>query len=216
MSGPEENIITNIRKGFIMKRALIIAVAALALLAAFAVADPGHRGRGSDDMTCGMGGRGMGHGADGFFGPGMLLKAADEIGLDDGQKAKISQMAEQFGLERIDKTATLEKAELELRHMRMNDAADNEILSQMDKVGKLKTEMQKMKFSHRQAIRGVLTEQQIDKLKEFRRERHEERGQFGGCGFGHGHGQGQGMAPDAPGQGFGPGTGPKNADCWKR
>ncbi|PKK84449.1 MAG: hypothetical protein CVT49_03750 [candidate division Zixibacteria bacterium HGW-Zixibacteria-1] len=195
-----------------MKKALIIAVAALALLAAFAVADPGHRGRGDSDMARGMGERGMGHGADGFFGPGMLLKAADEIGLDDGQKAKISQMAEQFGLERIDKKAALDKAELELRHMRMNDAADNEILSQMDKVGKLKTEMQKMKFSHRQAVKGVLTEQQIDKLKELRQEKGKERGHFGGHGLGHG----KGMAPDAPGQGFGPGTGPNNADCWKR
>lgn len=198
-----------------MKKVLILAAAALIILAAFAVADPGHRGFERDKRGCDMDGRGMrmGQFGDSFFGPGMLMKVADDIGLDDAQKAKISSMSEQFGLERIDKEAALDKAELELRHMRMNDASDSEILMQMDKVGKLRTEMQKMAFTHHQAMKGVLTADQMTKLKELRQERRDDRGPRDCRGFGPGQGQGQGNNQDAPGQGGGPGM---NPDCWRR
>ncbi|MEW5923399.1 MAG: hypothetical protein AB1746_05375 [Candidatus Zixiibacteriota bacterium] len=197
-----------------MKKVLVFAAAALIILAAFAVADPGHRGFDRDRRGCSMDGRGMGHFGDQFFGPGMLMRVADEIGLDDAQKTKIASMSEQFGLERIDKEAALDKAELELKHMRMNGASDSEILAQMDKVGKLGTEMQKMAFTHHQAMKGVLTADQVTKLKELRQERREDRGPRSGCGFGQG--QGMGNNPDVPGQGAGPGPGPNNPDCWRR
>jgi len=149
---------------------------AVMLAAGAAFAQPGDcpmGGRG-DGMGRG-GGHGMrGHGG-GHGGGGMLLMMADELALTDPQKAEIGQMTEKFGLERIDNEAALDKAELKLRTLKMNDASDNDILKAMDEVGRLRTEMQKMRFKHRQAMHGVLTAEQQEKLKEMRKDRMEKR-----------------------------------------
>lgn len=175
-----------------MKKTMVFVAVALMLTSAFAFADPGRRGPRGD-------------------GAGMLLSVADEIGLEETQKTKISNLMEEFGVSRIDMKAKLDKAKLELRHLKLNDASDAEVLSAMDKVGNLRTEMQKMSYTHRQAVENVLTDQQVDKLQELRKEHRAQKGQFGhqgrGKGFGNDNDRGRG-------QGFG--SGPNDANCFRR
>ena len=185
-----------------MKKTVVFIAVALMLTTAFAFADPGRRGPRGDGPGFDRDGHGWGQMDDGVPGAGMLLRLADEIGLDEGQKTKISNMMEEFGVSRIDMKAELDKAKLELRHLKMNDAADAEVLSMMDKIGDLRTEMQKMRYTHRQAVENVLTDQQKDKIKELHKERRAVRGQRKDFGSGKG-------------QGFGPGPN-NNADCLRR
>jgi len=168
-----------------MKRTLLITAAAMLLLTVGAFAqrggDCGHPCGGPGMKGHGMGMQGDGHG----MGPGMLLNMADEIGLSDQQQKDLSAMSEKFGLEKIEKKATLDKAKLKLRTLRMNDGSESEVLKAMDEVGKMRTEMQKMRYQHRQAVKDLLTEEQVDKLGEMRKDRMGKRGCDGPCG-GHG------------------------------
>jgi Spy/CpxP family protein refolding chaperone len=182
-------------KGDNMRTKIILTILAVTLVAALAYAgDQWRRGMGfgpDDEM-----------GANGFLGPGMILRHADDIGLTEDQVSQISKLTQSNALARIDKQAELDKAETTLRHLRMNNAADNEILSAMDEVGLLRTELWKMNFNHRQAVRKILTEAQLDKIKEMgmkqrgdgwnRRGRGMNRGDRPGPGFGQGEGLGPG------------------------
>jgi Spy/CpxP family protein refolding chaperone len=181
-----------------MKRSALIVAVAILLTASLAYAGHGRHGR-----------TGFGQGMDGdFVGPGMALRWADEIGLDDNQKAQLDKLAQEHGTARIEKEAELEKAQLKLRHMRMNDAPDSEVLAMMDMIGAMKTEMRKMAYTHRQAVREVLTAEQLDKIRELRGEWRKSHRQSRGEGFG-------------PGKDFGPGQGrgdgPRGTrDCRRR
>jgi len=187
-----------------MKRALIILTAGLLLIAAMASANPGHRGGGMDKP-----GYGMRHHQDGMNrGAGVILRVADEIGLSDAQKAKITSMMKEFGMDRIDMKAELDKAQLELKHMRLNEASEADVLAQMDKVGELRTELRKAGYSHRQAVKNVLTDEQLDKLDELRQERREGRANKS---RGDGHGK---RMNKTPGQGNGP-RADMNQDCLR-
>jgi Spy/CpxP family protein refolding chaperone len=168
-----------------MKKTLLITAAAMLLLTAGAFAQRGSGGGAFCDghgMSMGMGtcgGQGMGMGMhDGGrgMGPAMLLKVADKIGLTDQQKKDLTAMVDKFGTERIEKKAALEKAELKLQTLRMNNAPDSDILKAMDTVGQLKTDMQKMRYQHRQAVKGLLTDDQVTKLQELRKDRMGKRG----------------------------------------
>jgi len=145
-----------------MKKVVVV-IMTLSLLAASALADPGMRAP-----------RAKHHGCEGTFGdgtrmggPGMLLRMADEIGLTDDQKDQISRQAETFANQRIDKEAELEKAEVKLRTLRFNEAPEKEVLAAMDMVGVLRTELAKMRYVHRQRVHDILTEEQLDKIKEL-------------------------------------------------
>ncbi len=184
-----------------MRKTLLITAAAMLLLTAGAFAQRGGGGAFCDGSGMGMrGGCGMGmhdgcgigkHGGGHEMGPAMLLKVADKIDLTDQQKKDLSAMAEKFGTEKIEKRAALEKAELKLRTLRMNNASDSDILKAMDVVGQLKTDMQKMRYQHRQAVKGILTPEQTTKLIDLRKDWMGKRGD-GGC-------QGHGMMRDGDG-----------------
>jgi Spy/CpxP family protein refolding chaperone len=187
-----------------MKKALIILVAAALALPFTAMAQggpggPGCTGDGPGPMHHGMQGGdhwGM-RGHDGMgrmgFRDGMgvraLLRHADDINLTDQQQADLKQMAEDFKLEQIDRKAALEKAEVKLRSLMQDDkSTESEVLTQIDQVTKLKGEMQKMRYQHRQRVKSLLTEEQQTKLKELRKQRRADcprmgdgpRGQQGG------------------------------------
>lgn len=175
-----------------MKRTALIVAVAVLLTASLAYAGHGRHGR-----------MGFGQGMDGdFVRPGMILRWADEIGLDDNQKTKIDKLAQEHGTARIEKEAELEKTQLTLRHLRMNDAQDSEVLAMMDMIGAMKTEMRKMAYTHRQAVMKLLTDDQLDKLKELRGEWRKTHWPFGGQDFEPGQGRG-----DSP-RGM--------RDCWRR
>ncbi len=162
-----------------MKRTIIF-MTIISLLAAGTVL-AGRHGRGA--MVPGPGCGGFGH--DGM-GPGMLLRWADEIGLDENQKTKIQNMMEEFGMARIDKEAELEKAQLKLKNMMIDEAPESDVLLMIDQVGRLKTDMRRMQYSHRQAVKSVLTEEQQSKLKDLMKENRKQGKGFGKAGFGMG------------------------------
>ena len=99
--------------------------------------------------------------------PGMLLKMADEIGLDANQKAQIDKMTQENGLVRIDKEAELEKAQLTMKHLMKSEASEKEVLAQMDKIGALETGLQKMCYQHCQAVKAILNKEQLEKAKKL-------------------------------------------------
>ncbi|UCD17358.1 MAG: hypothetical protein JSV44_00155 [Candidatus Zixiibacteriota bacterium] len=150
-----------------MKRSLLFAIMAFIMIAAAALANHGLRKPGASMAPCGNP-RG-----EKPAGIGMILQAADDIGLDRKQKEKLLSMHQKFGTERIELRARLEKAQLNLRHLRMSEAPDADILAAMDKIGEIKTQQRKMRYTHRQQIKILLTQDQQDKLKELRARRHQ-------------------------------------------
>lgn len=184
-----------------MKRAIVFTVAGLLLLTlGVAAQGKGMMGGLHFDGRCfnsdGPGFQGRGQGGEGPY-LGGILRMADEIGLTPEQKDAVLKLQKTHGVERIDLQANLEKAELELKNLRLSDAADTEILAAMDKVGRFKTDLQKMRYRHQQAMKNVLTEEQRGKLKEMRK-----KGCDKNCPFGTGEGP-----RDGTGAGPGPGAG---------
>jgi Spy/CpxP family protein refolding chaperone len=188
-----------------MKRMFVFLMAAILILSVSAFAQRGHRGmQGMHGDGPGM----CGSEKDGFR-PQMILHLADEIGLDENQVDKIGDMLESFANERIDHQAELKKAQIKLKHLRMDEASETEIISMIEKVGELRTEMQVMKFQHRRAIKDILTDKQLEKFRELVKERRFERGFGEGCKrFNNMRSGAPGVpgkpdVPRSPGSGFG-------------
>ncbi len=165
-------------------------------LALFAQGKCGHgSGMGMGKGKCmemGMGMKGGMCGGDACFRPGMLVKMADEIGLTAEQKTQIMKMTEENGLARIDREAELEKAQLKLHQLMINDGGEKEILAAMDDVGKLRTDLRKAQFQNMRKVKAVLNADQIKKLKEACSKMCGDEGGKG-CGMGRGMGPGMGM-----------------------
>ena len=175
-----------------MKRVLTITAIALLTFAFSANAQQG----------CGMGkgpGHGPGHGdgpgmmgmhegrMGGGMGPGMLLMHAEELELTETQISDLEKMQVNFQTDAIDRRAELQKAKVKLRSlMRSDDASETAVNTAIDEVASLEADMKKMKYGHMQAVKEVLTEEQIDKIKELRKNRREraevERGMRKGGG----------------------------------
>jgi len=149
-----------------MKRLIVFSTIFLMLLIATNIHAQRHAGRG-----CGVGdgpnGCCPGRIADeNAYRPGILLRMADEIGLDANQKIQIAKMNEEHALLRIDKEAELEKAELRLHHLMNSDGAEKEVLAAMDKVGALKSDLKKMQYQHRNSVKALLDADQLKRLKK--------------------------------------------------
>lgn len=114
---------------------------------------------------------GMRKGNRGPNGIQMILAHGDDISLTDQQRTKLENMVVEFQTSRVDKRAELEKAQISLRAlMRDDNASEITVTAAMDKVTALKGEMKKMQYRHRKSVEGVLTAEQLDKLKEMRKE----------------------------------------------
>ncbi len=169
------------KKAILILTALALVIPA-ALLAQPCPADfPQGRGAGFGGGNCSVdgqhgfrghrGGRGMKGG-----GMGAFMAFADELELTDGQKDELQTMRLKFQKEKIDQKAELKKAQVDLKAlMRDGDASESAVLSQIDAVGDLKTDMRKMQYTHRNEMKAVLTEDQQNKIEELRKERREER-----------------------------------------
>ncbi|NOY89149.1 MAG: periplasmic heavy metal sensor [FCB group bacterium] len=168
-----------------MKKFLVLTTILLLGLSSVLLARPGQR----EDNDCMMGGPGM-------MGPNkmmmmkmddcsdmcmmnhrkpgikMILAMGDKLNLTDAQQQKLQEMMVNFQLERVDQKAQLEKAQIKLRAlMRNNNAAENDVMAAIDNVAKLKAEMKKMAYRHMQEAKKILTQDQIDQLKQLRREK---------------------------------------------
>ena len=192
-----------------MKKSTTIVVAIAAVMIAATAVHAGKRGQRADctprhgmqqDYAMGMGqqGRGM-HGKQGG-GIHMLLGMADEIGLSEDQVGRLKTMAVEFRKSMIDDRAELQKTQVDFHAMQMDDDKSGDVLKLMDDIGRMKTELRKTQYLHRQQIEGVLTDDQRTKLEELRKERRSDRQGRGMKGSPHGMQKGHGM-------GYGPGDG---------
>lgn len=177
-----------------MKRTIILLTAILMALPLSLMAQGGPACDGTGPGPMGGGGQGMGmqacmpgHGGPGHHGQGQmgrhdgagiarLMRVGDEIGLTDQQKSDLKKMAETFQMDRIDREAALDKAEVKLRGLMMDDAAvESQVLAQIDQVSKLKADIQKMRYQHRTKVQSILSDDQKAKLQELRKARMQDR-----------------------------------------
>lgn len=131
-----------------------------------------------------------------------ILAHGEEINLTDQQRDQLEKMMVDFQIQRVDKKAELEKAQIKLKALMRDEADQSAVNGAIDKVSALKADMQKMRYDHRQKAKAVLTKEQIDKLKQLGKSRKACSGPQPGC---KGTGPGQGMGP-------GPGTDPGDLD----
>ena len=132
-----------------------------------------------------------GHGQRG--GIGHLLMLGDKIDLTDQQRDRLKEMQVEFQMNRIDRKAELEKAQVQLRVlMHEDDAAEGDVFRAIDEMSRLKADMQKTRYKHRQQVKAVLTDDQVDKLEELRKARFDGMGEKrqGAKGRRGGHGGG--------------------------
>jgi len=168
-----------------MKKGLAIGLALAMLMPALVMAQQGCPQQGP------RGGRGFdaachdfkGHrGGPGHRGEGMgihhLLAIGDEINLTDDQQAKLEKMMIEFKLQSIDMKAEIEKAKVAMHVLKRDDAAEADVMRAIDDMARMKAEMHKMQYKHHQQAKAVLTTDQIDQLKQLRKERFQERGKL--------------------------------------
>ena len=129
----------------------------------------------------GMGGHGMGMKGDGL-GVKRILMVGDEINLTDEQEQRLEKMMDEFQVQRIDKQAEVKKARLGLQAMMRDEASESDVMQGIDNVSRLQADMHKMQYQHHQQVKSVLTQEQIDKLKELRKERRTAMQQRGAQG----------------------------------
>ena len=122
------------------------------------------QGRGMNhDMGHGMRqGMGMrGHGGHG------IMAMAEELGLTDDQKENIQKLALDHQLAAVDSRAAVQKAEITLKALMHEDDADQgKVFAAIDKLATLKADVKKAGWSHHQKVKGLLTDEQLEKFKD--------------------------------------------------
>ncbi len=99
-----------------------------------------------------------------------LLAHAEMLELTDDQTKKIKDLTMNHKLAMIDQQAEVKKAGIKLNALRHDeDASERNVFSAIDKAASLKADAQKQRYSHRKAMLSVLTAEQADKLKSFRK-----------------------------------------------
>lgn len=141
---------------------------------------------------------------------------ADQIKLTDDQRKQFDDILLQHRTTLIDLNANLQKAELSLQPLISADQPnENAILEQIDKVAQARAELEKANARYLLAIRAKLTPDQWKQVQDFRKNREQMRGRWGGRdGRGPGGPSGtpnaappppgpQGMLDDGPAPPFG-------------
>ena len=156
-----------------MRRLLFVAtvVTLVTGLAASARAQPEGRGCGRCPMGGGGGMERMHHGGSGRMGPmgGMhgLLSRAEKLDLEKEQTEKIRDLATDWAVKRVDRTAALKKARLQLAEVLRADEVDMaEVEKRLDAVLQAQKDLKLGHFRHMTEVRKVLTDEQREKLGE--------------------------------------------------
>lgn len=98
-------------------------------------------------------------------------KVAEDLGLSDQQKQQLEKISQDGRLKMIDLRADLEKQEVILGPMlRTYHADEARVLAQVEKVSRARAALEKQRVETMLASRGVLTEEQWNKLKDTRAE----------------------------------------------
>jgi Spy/CpxP family protein refolding chaperone len=99
---------------------------------------------------------------------GILERMADKLGLANPARKKIQDLNYEARKRAIALKAEADRAKLELERALEQDMPDTDgILKQMDKVGQLKTEFQKVWMKARLEASKLLTPEQREQLKRF-------------------------------------------------
>lgn len=173
-----------------MKKVLVLTVAliALALPQLFAQGGPPGMPPHPDRPMAAPeppGSFGRGHGC-GVMGGCNILDCAKELGLTDEQKDKIKEINFSHRNAMIDIEASMEKAQLKMRHEMRSDQPDkNKALAISKEVNAIHGQLAEARIYHRFALRGILT---ADQLKKWDDCKDECRGNGNGC-----RGGGRGM-----------------------
>ncbi len=141
-----------------MKKIIILTLLSAFFIAGLAVAQPGHgncKGEKPGNMHDGM---------------PMILKMADKLELTDKQTEQIEAMSVDFKLQQIEIKAEIKKEQVLMKALMRNDnVSEREVFDKIDKIAALKADSKKLKFSHKNAVQSVLTVEQLNKLKELRK-----------------------------------------------
>ncbi|MDH3890869.1 MAG: Spy/CpxP family protein refolding chaperone [candidate division Zixibacteria bacterium] len=104
-----------------------------------------------------------GHGGHG------IMAMADELGLSDDQKEQIKKLALGHKLASVDNHAAVKKAEITLKAMMHDgDSDQGKVFAAIDKLFALKADVKKASWSHHEKVKGLLTDEQRDKMKELK------------------------------------------------
>jgi len=143
-----------------------------------------------------------------FGGGGPFLRLAEnprlrkELALTDEQVERLHKIRVEEEKNSIQTRADLELRHIELRELLRADNPDHDaIMQKVDQVIALEGKMQKQRVETLLSARGVLTPDQIKKLKALGEERGPERGRMMGRpgGMGRHDGPATGSAPESPG-----------------
>lgn len=142
-------------------------------------------------------------------GAGYEMKAemAEYLELTDEQIERHKEIRLETQKQIIPLQADLKMARLELRELMSDGAAQSAVDAKIDEIGRIRTEMQKLRVGQHMQFREVLTEEQQNKLGKMPFS-HGMRGRGGDCGHGRGHGAFG--SRDYP---MGGGGGPHFGDC---
>jgi Spy/CpxP family protein refolding chaperone len=110
--------------------------------------------------------RGMGHGMGRGRGMGAAMHALD---LSSDQKKRMADIRDRQQRSAIKAQADMRLARLDLRKLMRADTPDRRAVeSQIEKLGAMRTAMQKSRVGMMFDLRAVLTQEQRDKLKDWR------------------------------------------------
>ena len=101
---------------------------------------------------------------------------------------ELETMMVEFKLAKVDQQAKVEKAEIRLRALKHDkNSNESEVMAAIDETACMKADLHKMRYRHQREIHNLLTDEQIDKLKELRKERMKKCEKPHRCmGFGEG------------------------------
>ncbi len=97
------------------------------------------------------------------------------LDLTEEQLEKMDTLHNDFFAERDETRENLWEANSQLRELQLNNAGEQEIAELRNKINNLQTELNNLRFNHQENIKNMLTEEQIEELKEF----HDDYG-YGG------------------------------------
>jgi len=188
-----------------MKKLLLITLTLALILPVTMMAQQGPRGfgqQGHDGYFDGKRPFGGHHGDRGFDGDRgrrgdrmdggihCLLANAEELGLTDQQIDQIKEKFHSFKMQEIDARAEIKKTQLTLRMLRHDEnSKESEVFRLIDDISRLRTDLQKARYSQHQEIKNILTDEQQQKIMELRK----QKGEFGPRGV-------RGKMPPYPGQ----------------
>ena len=107
-----------------------------------------------------------------LFTASILLNLQDEIGLTEEQVKRIQNLRTDFNKEKIRYESESRLLQLELRNSMDSDSVNRKMVeSLIRKIGELETTRQIDSVNHFLELKSILTEAQIQKIRDFRRDR---------------------------------------------